>query len=663
VNRRERRKVAKQAQVRPGAVHPAAGRIVQALQQAARFHDAGRMRDAELLYRDVLTIDPNNPDALHLLGMVAYETGHHVEAVKLIRQAIGIRPSPAYYNNLGVVAKGIGQFDEAVGLNYCALALKPDYAEGHNNLGVLFKDRKNGFELAVACFDRAVELKPDYADALANLGNAYTVRGRLDEARSAIERALAIDPKNAGAHVNLGAVYQNQGLMAEAVACYKQALIARPDHAAAHSNLLMSLSYTPVDPDSLFNEFRRWERIHAAPVYHEIQPHPNTRDPERKLRIGYLSADFKTHPIAYNIEGLLAGHDPERFEVYGYAEVQYPDHVTERLKGYAKGWVSTLERSDAWVANRIRKDDIDHLVSLAGQTAYNRPRVLAYKPAPVIASYGDLSTTGMRTVDYWLTDPVIHPEGDGAEGAGPVAERFVERLMRLPHLIIHQPPEGAPDPAPPPHLAAGHIAFGSFNNPAKLTPDVIRLWARVLKAVPGARMVLKFFSVMGNAGFRDRVLGQFADAGVGADRVEFQGQSSERAAHLGELARVDIALDPFPFNGCTTTFEALWMGVPVVTLAGNRFLGRMGASFLTQVGLGDLIAADADSYVAQAAALAADSARLAALRQTLRATVSASKLCDRTGYARAVEAAFREMWRVWCARGDGSAPGPGAGGE
>ena len=496
-----------------------------------------------------------------------------------------------------MIAKSIGRFEEAVGLNYCALALQPDYAEGHNNLGVLFKDRKNGFDLAVAYFNRAVELNPGYADALANLGNAYTVRGRLDDAKSAIERALAIDPKNAGAHVNLGAVYQNQGLMAEAVACYKQALVARPDHAAAHSNLLMSLSYTLVDPDSLFNEFRRWERIHAAPVYHEIQPHPNTRDPERKLRIGYLSADFKTHPIAYNIEDLLAGHDPERFEIYGYAEVQYPDHVTERLKGYTKGWVSTLERSDSWVANRIRKDEIDIPVSLAGHTAYNRPRVLAYKPAPVIASYGDLSTTGMRTVDCWLTDPVIHPEGEGA-----VAERFVERLVRLPHLIIHQPPEDAPDPVPPPHISAGRVAFGSFNNPAKLTPDVIRLWARVLKAVPNSCMVLKFFSVMGNAGFRDRVVGQFAAAGVGAERIEFLGQLSERANHLGELGRVDIALDPFPFNGCTTSFEALWMGVPVVTLAGNRFLGRMGASFLTQVGLGDLIASDADSYVATAAA-------------------------------------------------------------
>jgi predicted O-linked N-acetylglucosamine transferase (SPINDLY family) len=642
VNRRERRRLTKQAEAHPAASHPAAARIARALHQAARLHEAGRLRDAEMLCRDVLTLDPKNPDALHLLGMVAFDTGHHADAVKLVRQAIEIQPAPAYYNNLAAIARGLGRFEEALVLIFSSIALKPDYAEGHNNIGLLFKDRQNGFELAVNAFHRAIELKPADADVQTNLANAYFVSGRLDEARTCIARALELDPRHSGAYMNLGAIYQNQGLMADAVACFRKALTIKPDLAAAHSNLLMSMSYTVVDPDVLFAEFRRWERIHAAPCYAAIKPHDNVPDPERRLRIGYLSADLKLHPIAYNIEGLLAGHDRDKFEVHCYAEVQYPDGVTERLRSYATGWTSTVGRTDAWVANKIRRDGIDVLVSLAGHTAHNRPRVLAYKPAPVIASYGDLSTTGMTTVDYWLTDPVIHPEGA-------VAERFTEQLVRLPHLIIHQPPADAPAPAAPPHLTAGHITFGSFNNPAKLTPDVIGLWARVLHAVPRARLVLKFFSILANPEVKERLLRQFAAAGIEAARIEFLGKTSQRGSHLGELAGVDIALDPFPFNGCTTTYEALWMGLPVITLAGDRFLSRMGASFLTRVGLADLIATDADSYVARAAALAGDSARLVALRQSLRPTVAASKLCDRAAYARSVEAAYRDMWRQWCA--------------
>jgi predicted O-linked N-acetylglucosamine transferase (SPINDLY family) len=637
VNRQQRRKLAK------GAGEAATkARIAQSVHRAAQLHEAGKRHEAEVIYRDVLSVQPDNPDALHLLGVIAYETGHSIEGIKLIQQAIAIKPNHAYFNNLGSLAKSLGHLEEALGLAYRSIALDPGYAHGHNNVGVLLRDRPGGLDECFFRFFTAVALDPAYAEAHNNLGNAFQHIGRLDIAATGFARAVELAPNHAGAHLNAGSILQCQGLMGEAAKCYRKALSLKPDYAGAHSNLLMCLGYTPIDPDILFQEYKRWEQAHAKPNYEHIKPHENDRDPEKKLKVGFLSADLKQHPIAYNIEGLLATLDRTQFEVHCYAEVAYPDAFTAHLKSLSDQWTSTVGFTDAMVANTIRNDGVDILVSLAGHTALNRATVLSFKPAPIQVAYGDLSTTGMKTVDYWLTDSIIHPPEA-------TTERFVEKLYRLPHLVIHQPPAESPTPEGPPHLKTGKIAFGSFNNPAKLTDDVIRVWSRVLQAVPNSKLYLKFFAVLTNVGVKTRLLNTFERHGVDPARVEFLGAIAQRAGHLAVLNDIDIALDPFPFTGCTTTFEALWMGVPVITLAGNRFLARMGTSFVSQVGLGDLVARSEDEYVAKAAALAADSARLLALRHGLRDTVAASRLCDREAYARSVGEAFRDMWRTWCA--------------
>ena len=638
MNRQERRRLAK------GAADPAIdAKLLDMLNRAAHLQQAGKLLEAEKLIRDVLAVRPDNPDVLQFLGMVLHGTGRSEEGVGAIRKAIALRPTHYFFNNLGCVAKDLGNPDEALGLIYRAIAMNPDYADAHKNAGVLLVDRPDRVDESISRLRISIALDPRLLAPWNYLGVAYRHIGRLDMAVVTLKQAIGLKPDYAEAHFNLGAAYKGQGMMHEAAACYRKALSIRPDFANAHSALLMYLSYTSIDADALFAEYRRWEQIHAKPNYPRIEPHANSREPERKLKIGFVSADFRQNPVAYNIEGLIADLDRERFEVHCYAEIGAPDAVTAHLKALSDRWTVTVGRTDEQAADAIRADGIDILMFLAGHIGSNRIAVASYKPAPIQVSHLDLSTTGMTAIDYWLTDYVAHPPDS-------TTERFTETLYRLPLVMIHQPPADSPPPAPPPHLANGYASFGSFNNPTKLTDEVIALWSRVLHAVPGARLCLKFFAILAEDGVSSRLAAAFERHGIDRSRIDFMGKAAQRSGHLAQLDRIDIALDPFPFNGCTTTFEALWMGVPVVTLAGNRFLGRMGASFLAQVGLDDLIASDADTYVAKAAALAADSARLNGLRGSLRATVAASKLCDRAGYARSVEGAFRGMWREWCAR-------------
>jgi predicted O-linked N-acetylglucosamine transferase (SPINDLY family) len=647
VNRQERRRQAK------GAADPAIdAQQLEILNRAAHLQQSGRLPEAEGLVREVLKVRPDHPDVLQFLGMIVHGAGRSPEGVELIRQAIAIRPTPYFFNNLGCVAKDLGNSEEAIGLIYRAVAMNPDYADAHKNIGHLLMDRPDRVDESISRLRMAIALDPQSPPSRNYLGIAYRHIGRLDMAVATLKQAIELRPDYADAHFNLGAAYQNQGLMGEAAVCYRKALSIRPGMANAHSALLMCLSYTSIGVEALFAEYRRWERIHAEPNYREIKPDANSREPDRKLKIGIVSADFRQNPVAYNIEGLIADLDRKGFEVHCYAEVGAPDAVTARLKSLSDRWTGTVGRTTGQIANAIRADGIDILVFLAGHIGNNRILVASHKPAPVQVSYLDLSTTGIAAIDYWLTDPVAHPQDS-------TTERFAETLYRLPLVMIHQPPADSPLPAPPPHLANGYVSFGSFNNPTKLTDEVIDLWSQVLHAVPGSRLCLKFFAVLAEESVSARLAAAFERRGIARTRIEFMGKAARRSEHLAQLDRIDIALDPFPFNGCTTTFEALWMGVPVVTLAGNRFLGRMGASFLTQVGLTDLIAADAQSYVAKVAALAADSVRLIELRGSLRATVAASKLCDRASFARAVEDAFRDMWRKWCARGDAGAPGSG----
>jgi predicted O-linked N-acetylglucosamine transferase (SPINDLY family) len=390
----------------------------------------------------------------------------------------------------------------------------------------------------------------------------------------------------------------------------------------------------------VFAEHRRFDA--SLTSAHDAAPpaFANTRDADRKLRVGWLSADMREHPVMKNLVPLLAHRDRGSFDDFFYAEPALANDIQALLRRGAAGWCPTAGLSDAQVAERIRADGIDILMLLAGHFDRNRPQVAAFRAAPVQVSIFDPATSGLAAMDYLAVDAAMAPV--------PRRERFTERPLRLPNIYLHPRPADAPEPGPPPLLASGRVTFGCFNNPAKLNDHVLALWARVLAEVPDSRLVLRYFNQFQSPVLRRRVDGIMARHGVDASRIDMGGADTPAAGHLQHYAAIDVALDPFPFTGSTTTFEALWMGVPVVSLVGQTVVARWTYAMLRQVELGDLAAATPDGYVAIAARLAADRDRLVLLRRELRATVAASMLCDARRTTRHLERAQRAMWRKWC---------------
>lgn len=577
--------------------------------RALHSYRAGQPAEAEAGFRAILSREPRHGPSWHLLGLIHFGRGDHGTAVACLRRAV---------------------------------AADPSLAPAHNDLGAVLQLQEQGEE-AVASYRRAIALVPDYTEAYYNLGCALQEQGRLAEAGEAYHRAIALKPDHAGALNNLGTVLLDQGRLDRAIGHYRQALAAKPDYVAAHSNLLRALNFDEaITPEALLAAHKGWAEAHAPKPATLDLSFSDEPDPERRLRVGYVSADFREHSVSYFFEALLDAHDPAAVEVFCYAEVRRPDAMTARLQAKAEHWLSILGLNDAAAAERIRRDRIDILIDLGGHTANNRLGIFARKPAPVQATWcGYPNTTGLATMDYRITDARADPEGE--------AERWhTETLVRLPRTFLcYLPPEHAGPVTRLPARQTGTVTFGSFNSLPKATPEVVRLWARILQKVPNSRLLLKALQLR-DAGVRTQVIERFVAAGVEKERIEPVSWSAVARDHLALYGRVDVALDPFPYNGTTTTCEALWMGVPVVTLRGDRHAGRVGTSLLTAVGLPELIADTPEAYVDLAVELARDLDRLASLRATLRERVRASALCDAAGFARDMETAYRAMWRRWC---------------
>jgi predicted O-linked N-acetylglucosamine transferase (SPINDLY family) len=462
----------------------------------------------------------------------------------------------------------------------------------------------------------------------------------MSEALKYQQKAVEARPDRPELWANLARVLMETGEMQEGIELLKRAIEKMPDNAQAHSNFLLRLHQMPeLDPHKLFEEHKRWGRIHA-PASLAKTAHHNTPDPDRRLRVGYISPDFRRHSVAYFFESLLDGHDRRDVEVYGYGNVEFPDQVTERLMEKFDNYRNLCDSSDQAAAELIEQDRIDILVDLAGHSADNRLLVLARKPAPIQVTYlGYPGTTGMDAVDYRLTDVRADP---------PELQQFyTEELVFLPDgFLCYRPPDFAPLVTPLPADQVGHITFGSFNNNCKINPAVIRLWAEVLKANLNSRLLLKLKG--GDEPLiRDRYLGEFEEVGLSRTRVDVCGWKSP-AEHLQTYGRMDIALDTYPYNGTTTTCEALWMGAPTVSLVGKCHASRVGLSILTCLGLEFFAASSPKEYVARAAALAANRPALAQIRSSMRARIAASGLCHAKGFAGQVETAYRQMWRRWC---------------
>jgi predicted O-linked N-acetylglucosamine transferase (SPINDLY family) len=511
-------------------------------------------------------------------------------------------------------------------------------ARAHHHAG----DRRDAERL----YRRILQDDPTNIDALHALGtlaceagDALHAAGRLGDALAAFDEACALAPAGARAYLGLASVLRMMGHPLQALACSRRAVEVEPDSVAASDALLRTLLYVPdVEVGPYLTEHLRWDAHHGLPLARFHAPHANDPAPERRLRIGYLAPDFRAHAAAPFVEPLFAAHDRARYTAIVYASVAEPDDVTRRLAGLADVWRDVSVMDDEQVAALVRADGIDVLVDLAGHGAGNRLPVIARKPAPVQVSHS-VAPTGLSAIDFLVGDAYVAP----ALPHGVMAET----LLRLPGCATcYAPPPGVPAPSRAPAVANGFVTFGSFASLAKINADVIGLWAAILHAVPRARLLLKSSLAVDRASY-DQVVEAFAAHGVG-DRVACVPRAASVAEHFARYAAVDIALDTFPFNGRATTCEALWMGVPVVTLAGRLFADRLGVSLLSTVGLPELVAGTPEYYVRLAVALAADPASLDALRAGLRDQVARSALCDADGYARGLERAYRDAWRQWC---------------
>lgn len=633
---------------------------------------SGQVARSVPAYRRALALAPREPSALGNLGAALVDLSQIDEAVTLLEAAREIEPSvdahavnlalalnrrgdfagaaatleglvgrapesPGAAFNLAQALRGLGRVEEAARWFARAIALRPDHVEAWTNLGNLERERG---ELARAreAYEAALRVRPDDLIALNNLAALLRSLGRLDEAEALARRGLALDPCHAVLHDTLGNVLKDAGALDEALACFRRALELDPERAVTHSNLAYSRSFSEPQPEPLLEECRRYQARFAARVERDdtwrVEPAS-----ERRLRLGYVSPDFREHCQSLFTLPLLAQHDHAAFEVFCYASVTRPDSITRRIAGHADAWRDVQPLDDAALAARVRADGIDILVDLTMHMAGGRPLLFARKPAPVqIAWLAYPGTTGLEAMDYRLSDPRLDPPGED--------RHYSERTLRLPDSFwCYDPLAPTPEVGPLPALARGYVTFGCLNNPCKLTERTFELWAPVLRSLPDAR--LRLLAPRGR--HRAELARRLEAHGIEVGRVDFS-DFRPRAEYLASYGDIDLGLDTLPYNGHTTSLDALWMGVPTVTRVGGTVVGRGGLSQLHQLDLDALAARSDEEYLETALTWAADLGRLAQLRAELRTRLARSPLMDASRFARAIEALYREAWRAYCAR-------------
>jgi predicted O-linked N-acetylglucosamine transferase (SPINDLY family) len=670
---------------------------------AVEAHQAGQADRAELLYRRVLAQTPLHSDAMFLLSSLAVSSGRLEEAAALLERAARVDPNNAFYlSSLGDVYRCLGRSQEAVARLLMAVARKPDFAEAVFNLALTFEEQAD-VDAAAECYERALELDPSSAQAadrllslrgkrkpvrtrsqesgvnpselMAALGETLRLAGQTDDAAAWYRVALKLDPQMANAHTALGAIHAAAGRFDEAVdhfrralaidenfrqaraflataldesgrldeaqAMYRQTVALYPDDPFAHGALLFNMPFWPnVTPSDILAEARTWNARHARPLAAQARPHKNDRSPERRLRIGYVSPDFETHVQSLFTIPLLQNHDHQRFEIFCYSSSDKRSSHTDRIRGYADVFREVGALDDAALSELIRRDRIDILVDLTMHMSGGRLLAFARRPAPVqLCWLAYPGTTGLETMDYRLSDSFIDPPDTNTQV-------YSEETIRLPDSFwCYDPLTDVPEVSPLPALAAGRITFGCLNHFRKINHGVLRLWTQVLAAVPNSRFML--LSPAGSA--RDRVRSMFEEAGIELDRIEFVDRCG-RLDYLSRYRAIDLCLDTFPYNGHTTSLDALWMGVPTVTLAGDTVVGRAGVCQASNLGLPELVATAPEQYVRIASSFADNLERLDDLRRTLRARLQQSPLMDGSRFSRNLESVYRDVWRRFCAK-------------
>jgi|TARA_B100000315_G_scaffold258240_1_gene309651 predicted O-linked N-acetylglucosamine transferase (SPINDLY family) len=600
--------------------------------------DLSHIDEAIEAYKRALTIQPERAEIHNNLGRALYDSGCSEYALACYRKAISIDPGHAQaFNNLGSALRNLGELEQAVTSFKEAISINPNYAQAYSNLGAALHGSGESEE-ALTCIRKALSIQPDCAEAHYNLGSVLYDLGSVDESVASYEKAISLKPDYTEAHINLGSVLQEKGQLTEAVAICRKAVSIDPNNVQASSNLLFVVNYNPsLSAEDIFAEYRRWNDRHAAPlkdtwIRHEIVPPSG-----RRIKVGYVSPDFRNHSARFFIEPLLANHNHLEVEIFCYGEVKREDSFTERCKELSDHWLNTVGMSDAALASRIRADGIDVLMDLAGHSVGNRLLVFARRPAPVqITWLGYGYTTGMDAMDYFLADAHFVPHG--------FDHLFSETVHRIPRLpFAYQPPDDMPATGALPAQQRDHVTFGCFSRLLRINDKVMASWSRILAEVKGSRLMLDSKPFV-NAERRQQFMHRLSVHGIAPDRADLI-YSTPQTALWQAYNRIDIALDPFPHNAGTTTFEALWMGVPVVALKDRPPLGRFGSTLLNSIGMQDWLAEDIDSYIRIAVEKSRDLQRLATLRSNLRQAIANSPICDAKGLSLAFEQAYHQMLR------------------
>jgi protein O-GlcNAc transferase len=598
--------------------------------------DLNRLDDAVASYRKAVELKPDYAEAHNNLGAALQTLGQPDAALQSIRKAVEIDPDfAAAHSNLGNLLKELGQLDAALASCRKAIQLDPDNAGAHNNLGIVHKELGRLADAATS-YRKAIEIKPDFAQAHNNLGSVLKDLVQFDEAVASYRKAVQLDPDFAEAYNNLGIVLKELGQLDDAMACYQRALELKPDFVEAQSNLLFTLNYTAHPLAYCLEQAREYGRKAIQKVTARYTSWQCAEPPER-LRVGMVSGDLHNHPVGYFLENLLADLDPARVELIAYPTDLLVDALTARIKPYFSVWKPLYGLNDEAAARLIHADGVHVLLDLSGHTGKNRLPVFAWKPAPVQASWlGYFATTGMAEMDYLLADETGVPEARRKD--------YTETIWYLPDTrLCFSAPEVDVPVAPLPAIKNGHITFGCFQNLTKAGDEVLAAWSKALGALPDARLRWQCKQFGDPEVIKQQAL-RLQQHGIDPARVTLHGSIS-RKAYLAAHAEVDLILDTFPYPGGTTTCEALWMGVPTVTLAGGTLLARQGASLLAAAGLNEWIANDEAEYIAKAVDLAHDQSKLATLREGLREQVRTSPLFDAKRFARHFEDALWGMWQ------------------
>ena len=615
--------------------------LPQAIVQAGACYQAGNFAEAQHICDAILQADANSVDANYLLAVIAYDCGRQIAALGLIDKVLAVNPNyPQALFVRGNILRLLDRREEALACYDRALELKSDYVEVLNNRGTLLS-ALNRHDEALKCLKDAICFQPNYVEALYNLGNVFRALNRQEDALASYEKALLLKPDYAEALNNRGAILRKLNRISEAILSYKKSLAIRPN-SVCHSNLIFALNFSPTtDTSSQQAERAIWNDLYAKAFAHLIPSHTNNRDPNRRLRIGYVSSYFRHHAATYAFGGVLTRHDPSSFEVVCYSDTAAEDEVTSLLRASCAKWHNTAQLSDQQLATLVEDDRIDILVDCVGHMGGHRLLVFARKPAPIqVTAWGEPTGTGLTAMDYLFADPVLVPTDERAF--------LVERVIDLPNFLGYWAPTPLPEPKVLPATETGHITFGSFHRLAKIQDQVLRTWATILRNVPHSRLVIKGDQREGESSQEAHIIDVLKNEGIEPERLKLLGYS-DRATHFAAYQDIDIALDPFPHGGGMTTLDALWMGVPVITWTGRTISSRLAAASLTALGLTEFVAPHLEGYVELAITKATRLDSLATMRSGLRARLASSVIGDPIRYTRAVETAYRQIWQHWCA--------------